>query len=298
MKISPAYLSSLIGGANITTIQKIDLSGKDIEELEDISECVEVKKLNLSKNKLSTLQSIIDNTELTWLNASENKLTNLKGVNKLSKLNVLNLSQNSIESIEIGLLSHLNQLKALILNDNQIRRMEGFGGLTSLNTLVLSKNKIEDIEGYQNLKNLKKLSLSHNKIKAIPNMKELFELSELKLNKNLIFKVPKTISLNPNLKIVDLGNNLLREFSDIDPLSSLPKLNNLNLRGCPVASKHGYKEYILKLIPRLKIIDGELLKKIKKDNSSPQKRKETDQIDNSEVEIALKKKRKKKKKRF
>jgi Leucine-rich repeat (LRR) protein len=89
---------------------------------------------------------------------------------------------------------------------------------------VLSNNLIEEIEGISKLAELKKLSLSSNKIKIIPDLSGLHTLSgqsvhyvsdnctEIKLNKNMIMKIPDTMSLNVNLKIIDLGNNSIREF--------------------------------------------------------------------------------------
>ena len=51
----------------MTALESLDVSNKDIEEVDDISACVDLKKLNLSKNKIHDLQGINDNKDLTWL---------------------------------------------------------------------------------------------------------------------------------------------------------------------------------------------------------------------------------------
>jgi len=153
-------------------------------------------------------------------------------------------------------LSKLSKLRALMLNNNQIHQMEGFGKLSSLNTLALSHNFIEKIEGFKRLSKLKKLSLSDNKIRVIPSFSELTELIELKLASNLIMKIPESFMFNPSLKILDLRKNLLRDFKDLEPLKNLLKLKNLNLWGNPICTKENYKEEILKLLPQVKVLDG------------------------------------------
>jgi Leucine-rich repeat (LRR) protein len=70
----------------VTALESLDVSNKDIEEVDDISACVDLKKLNLSKNKIHDLQGINDNKDLTWLNVSNNQMEHLKDLQRLRKL--------------------------------------------------------------------------------------------------------------------------------------------------------------------------------------------------------------------
>jgi len=254
MKLTAPEISSLTGGKDVTALESLDVSNKDIEEVDDISACVDLKKLNLSKNKIHDLQGINDNKDLTWLNVSNNQMEHLKDLQRLKKLRVLNAGYNRITFMEH--VSVLKELRALVLNNNQIRKIEGVGGLAHLDALVLSNNLIEEIEGISKLAELKKLSLSSNKIKIIPDMSGLHALSEIKLNKNMIMKIPDTMSLNVNLKIVDLGNNSIREFKDISALIPLPYLKNLNLKGNPICDKEGYRNTVQQMLPQVWVLDG------------------------------------------
>lgn len=86
-RLTPLVVSSKYKG-NITTIEEIDFSQKGIEEIEDLSSCVELKKINLNHNELSSLDGLNFNLELTVINASNNQLTSsaLSQLSKLTKL--------------------------------------------------------------------------------------------------------------------------------------------------------------------------------------------------------------------
>lgn len=59
---------------------------KDIDELDDLSPCLDVTNLNLSNNKISDLEGISTLRDLTMLNLSNNMLDSLEGCKFYSKL--------------------------------------------------------------------------------------------------------------------------------------------------------------------------------------------------------------------
>lgn len=109
---------------------------------------------------------------------------------------------------------------------------------------VLSDNAITEVKGLNTLSKLKKLALSNNYIRVVPSFEKNFELQvrstpfattpscitanhsllywatgddfaqtqELRLNGNKILSIPDTIHLNPHIKILDLGKNLIKEW--------------------------------------------------------------------------------------
>ncbi|KAJ3125288.1 hypothetical protein HK098_000413 [Nowakowskiella sp. JEL0407] len=262
MKLTPAILSSLIPpNTKLPDAVEINCAGKDISHIEDISVAVNLHKLNLSQNNLKTAESLAGfqyNAELTWLNLSNNQLESLEGFEKLKKLLVLNLSHNRVNRISHHI-SSCTELKALILNNNEIRKMENLSTLKKLTTLVISHNQIDEVTGIAALTSLNKLSAAHNRIRIFPTLSTNIELAELKLNDNKLTNIPedKLLPLSSCLKILDLGNNLIRSFADIVALASLRNLVNLNLKGNPVCTQEGYRERILALVPTLRVLDGE-----------------------------------------
>ena len=73
----------------------------------------------------------------------------------------MNINFDKIKTIE-GL--RLFNLKALILNNNEITEIEGLNHTPELTTLILSHNDIDEMKNLEKLKKITKLSLSHNNL--------------------------------------------------------------------------------------------------------------------------------------
>ena len=116
------------------------------------------------------------------------------------------------EITTLDALRKMEQLKALIANNNKIAQITGIGGCESINTLVLSHNPITEITGIATLKNITKLSLAHCQIRIIPDLRAHQMLEELRLNDNKINVVPDTIDRNPALKVCPLPSLALDVF--------------------------------------------------------------------------------------
>ncbi|KAF9179200.1 hypothetical protein BGZ50_007184 [Haplosporangium sp. Z 11] len=259
MKLTPAIVASQTAGADLQQLKELNMSKKEINHIEDISICVNLHKLILSHNNLSSTDSIagIQHLQsLTLLNLSGNQLDSFEGVQRLKTLFVLNMSHNELNRISIHITKLVN-LKALVLNNNKIKVIDHIGGLTELNTIVLSHNKIQELPSFPLLTKLTKLSAAHNEIRQIPDLSENGMLKELRLNHNKLLTIPDSLRRCTALDILDLGGNMLREWSDVAPLGSLMHLINLNLQGNPICNKPDYKKKILELVPSLRVLDGE-----------------------------------------
>jgi Leucine-rich repeat (LRR) protein len=93
MKLTKHALSEIVA-QNPPAVEELNLSGREITHVDDISHYVNLHKLNLSNNKLSSsdsLSGIARNKGLTLLNLSKNSLD---AVDFLKKLH--SLSGNSI----------------------------------------------------------------------------------------------------------------------------------------------------------------------------------------------------------
>jgi Leucine-rich repeat (LRR) protein len=141
-------------------------------------------------------------------------------------------------------LTRLKQLKALILNHNNLLEIENIEPLLQLNTLVISHNKIDTVPRLSSLAELTKLSAAHNQLTQVPDLSHNVLLKELRLNDNKIIEIPETLRKCNSIEIMDFGNNQLTNWSDIAPLGSLLKLHNLNLKGNPLSNKKDYLEKV------------------------------------------------------
>ncbi|OMH85586.1 Leucine-rich repeat-containing protein 48 [Zancudomyces culisetae] len=169
---------------------------------------------------------------------------------------ILNLSNNQITRVPQGIVN-CEKLKALILNNNQLKTVDNILGLSELGTLVISHNQIEALSGLVGMSGLTKLSAAHNKLRVFPNFGDNEKMKEMRLNNNKIQKVPEYIGKCINLSVLDLGNNLIAEFSSIESLRLLRHLDNLNLKGNAITEVEGYREKVLEMIPSLRILDGQ-----------------------------------------
>merc|ERR1712227_187263 len=86
-------------------------------------------------------------------------------------------------------------------------------------------------------------------------------VKNLMLNNNRIVRVGEGLELClPNLNTLILTNNSLQELADLEPLTSLTKLEFLSLLHNPVVTKRNYREYVIHKFPSLRVLD---FKKVK-----------------------------------
>eukprot|EP00656_Telonema_subtile_P052129 TRINITY_DN7179_c0_g1_i1.p1 TRINITY_DN7179_c0_g1~~TRINITY_DN7179_c0_g1_i1.p1 ORF type:complete len:462 (-),score=143.68 TRINITY_DN7179_c0_g1_i1:189-1574(-) len=266
-----AMLSDVTKGDPKNTT-RLSLKGRDLTVLEGIGACAALKTLDLSQNSIVDLSQLSDNKELRSLNVTNNALEVVDELESLSNLEVLNLGNNEIRLVSgIG---KLKELKALILNNNKMVKLKNIGGCKLLNTLVVSHNHLTELECVRHLTNLRKISASNNQIRSLDPLVGLHALTELRLTNNKIVTLPASLSRNAQLKIVDLGGNLLQRLTDIEPLWQLPDLKTLNLAGNPLAESDVYSVELIKLMPQLKQLDGKLTAEAKALKTEKQMRKE------------------------
>ncbi|KAJ1980018.1 hypothetical protein H4R34_002613 [Dimargaris verticillata] len=257
MRITAAALSQF-QSVPLGEVQTLDLSNKNIDYIADISNCIDLRKLNLSKNALASteaIQGILDLTSLTWLNLAHNQLPKCDVIRYMSRLTVLNISHNQLNRVPLTITS-CPDIKALILNHNQIVAVEHVGDLPQLATLVLSHNRIETLPPLKRNTALIKLSVAHNAIRTIPDFSHLTQLKELRLNDNKIMAIPDTLGKCLALEILDLGNNFISEWGEITKLAVLKRLVNLNLKGNSLCDHPNYRDLVLQHLPHLRILDG------------------------------------------
>jgi len=264
-------------------VDKIDLQNKQLITLPELSQFPSLRRLNLQGNALHDLDTIATSTNLTWLNLSHNNLKKIREIKKLTQLVVLNASNNEIEAVR-GL-KRMNELGALVLNNNLLTAVPK-NLPPSLNTLVLSHNKITEICHLSHLTNLKKLSLACNQIGAISDsLMNNTALTELRIRGNKIARLPPSLENNLHLRFLDIGNNAITDQRGIQVLCKLQKLRNLTIKGNPVASEPGIKDWLRQHIPSLKNLDAELLEKEGKKEKVKKEVENTNKRSLTEIEV-------------
>lgn len=85
----------------------------------------------------------------------------------------------------------------------------------------------------------------------VPSRRSLKELRELRVTHNQLKRLPAGLGQLGGLRILDAGCNPIAALADLEPLAALPRLQQLNLQGCPVAELDGFTERVQALLPRL-----------------------------------------------
>jgi len=235
-------------GIFITALQ---VSGLDV--------CTSLIRLDLSDNQLTTnaIAPVAALPNLKWLSIANNNVKCIKCLQSLGTLEVLNASHNEIEGkVSVG---RMTELKALVLSNNKIQTVGGLEKLRKLDTLILSHNSLSSLGGWiAGATSLQKLSVSHNPLHdeaATAGLNGLISMKELRMNHCQLSNVPSAILCMKKLQILEMGSNLISKFENLKVLESVQSMWQLNLKGCPVVQKDGYKQRILDLVPRVDVLD-------------------------------------------
>ena len=176
---------------------------------------------------------------------------------------MLNASFNELKDLPWEKILSLTQLKALILNNNQLVSFPSNATLPkSLDTLVLSHNEGLDqlpVAMLKKLTNLTKLSCSHAALHEIPNLSECWSLKEIRLASNKIFTLDSINKRLPlTVEIIDIGHNLIRDVKELDHLLAFKKLTSLNIRGNLTDEKdeEAFLKKASQQLPNLRIFNG------------------------------------------
>ncbi|XP_074835315.1 leucine-rich repeat-containing protein 46 isoform X3 [Carettochelys insculpta] len=127
----------------------------------------------------------------------------------------------------------LASLLTVRLDRENICTINNLQGLREVRSLYLQQNQIETIENLSCLPNLRFLSLAGNRIRALENLQDLKQLQFLDLSQN--------------------------QIKTLDPDELPQSLLILNLLGNGCTNQAGYRELVLGALPRLKMLDAQLI---------------------------------------
>lgn len=237
-RISGAKLQRLMSNS-IEDITALSLKGREITKIDDFRGFLKLQRLDLSENKIKKLHGFLDLKCLGMLNLSNNLLdgsSSCEELRYLTELRTLNIGSNpTIRHLESHVIKPLTKLQAFIANDCGLSKMNFLKSCPILNTLVLSHNNFTrfptNFSSEFSFPHLTKLSLGYNELTALPDLSICPNITELRLNNNRITSLTNVILIPSKLKILDISNNQLSSWAEIEILTQLLHLTNLCLKG-------------------------------------------------------------------
>lgn len=182
---------------------ELDISGKDVAEIQNEKPLDEIRKLSASQNQIQSLAFLEYTPNLVDIDLSQNQIS--EGVSNL------------------GLLKFIYSIN---LSSNLFENVNGFPVLNTLTSLDLSSNHLSSAGDIPSLPFLKNLNLSNNSITTL-NLAVMPSLQILNLQGNLLTKLelPKL----PSIREIDASHNSIETINQYEE-DDLPYLWSLNIR--------------------------------------------------------------------
>ncbi|WP_193745035.1 CotH kinase family protein [Geomicrobium sp. JCM 19038] len=133
-------------------ITQLDLSNRQIENLNGIQHFQSLESLSASRNKIEDISYLKDLRRLTDVNLEDNNISNIVVFTNLSQITNLNIRENYVVSLD-SLKNHPN-IRSLNAQENEIESLEPLRDLHQLENLNLRYNNITSIEPIVHLPNL------------------------------------------------------------------------------------------------------------------------------------------------
>lgn len=219
--------------SDVSVITSLNLSGRNISNINGIQYLTNLTNLTLDSNPLKDVSPLRSLTKLNYISLSN--IDALSGISPLGNLtNLKYLYINNTRTLsDISPLKNLRNLSELSLRDNDISDINVLSNLTNLVTLVLSRNrKLSNITPLSNLSKLVNLHLDGIHITNVSALIKLVNLELLNLNNDLWDSTTRISDISPlsgllNLKSLQLSYN---NITDITPVANMHNLNWLELR--------------------------------------------------------------------
>ena len=130
-----------------TSVKKIDISNKNITNLNGIEYLTNIDRLDISSNNILDFSPVSNLTQLTWLTAQNSKLTDISFIEPLTNITRLVLSHNNIKSLDS--LSNLYSLNEIAINYNDISDLSPIND-KPIKILTFDSNQVYDLSMFSN----------------------------------------------------------------------------------------------------------------------------------------------------
>ncbi|XP_031205277.1 leucine-rich repeat and IQ domain-containing protein 1 isoform X3 [Mastomys coucha] len=266
--------------AECSNLQLLSLRRCGLTSLQGLSHCTNLKYIDAQENHIETIScENLENLSVVLLN--KNLLTSIHGFDGCTNLQSLELSYNKITRIS-GLES-LKYLQQLTVDHNQLISTKGLCEVPTIIYLNCSHNHLTEVDGIGNCGLLQIVKLQGNYLTEPPSLRNHVLLRELHLDDNSISNVEglsscwlpllQYLSISQNslativplfhfvsLEKLDVSNNCLSDLTNVMSwFNACYSLRDLCLTGNPVLQEINWRHSILKTLPALRVLNGDML---------------------------------------
>ncbi|XP_061621476.1 leucine-rich repeat-containing protein 49 isoform X3 [Phyllopteryx taeniolatus] len=297
-----------------STLQRIDLDRRCLEECPQLGIMGDLQVLNLQHNLITSISQLSLLRQLVVLNLYDNHIADMSGIEGLTSLRILNFANNRIHKITC--LDNLSKLNILDLHHNQICKMENLSHLVELQVLNLAGNNISRVENLQGLDCLMELNLRHNCISFVhlciappplliltspppapPRPRGSSMLGSVHAQGGRGCCAARAESCKAEVDRLPCLRRLFLSCNNISSLHQLGcsgeslSLSELTLDGNPVALKTWYKQAVLRCVLHLRQLDMKRITDEDRRMAGVQARKEEEKKKESHKQTIHKEKR-------
>ena len=190
----------------------LDLSNKDIEDIETLGYFTDLTRLDISGNRISDIGALSGLTSLEELELGDNRISDITALSPLIALTRLSLEDNLIS--DISALSQLSSLQTLVLADNAVSDISALSGLSSLKSADFSHNRISDVSALASLSQLETLALSDNAVTDISALAACDMLCRIELQNNPVVDISAAEDMDA-LTYINLKGTRISDISAI-----------------------------------------------------------------------------------
>ena len=169
-------------------MRELNLDGNLLTDIHGMPNLHALKTLRLNHNQLTSGSSNGSATPNATGAGARTARESDVGLGMLTSLETLELGHNQLTELPSLRLGQLSQLKVLLLQSNELQRVEGLHDLTQLRELCLDRNKIKGLDpaSVSSLTSLRELRMEEVGLRSLSNLAPLPQLQTLLLGSNRV----------------------------------------------------------------------------------------------------------------
>ncbi len=218
-----------------STVRRLNIRGNCLSDLAAWNSLYNLQYIDISENSLQSVKGLHNLVHLRGLRADHNEIRSLNGLEDLDGLISLSLRGNILRAVDfrsfnlyvlsnpamVSLTTYSQRLTDLDLRDNELIQVSNLDQLASLKTCNLSK--LSGVKTF--LQEVYLITLGCNDLETLDICKSspLSNLETLNVSNNCLSFLE--IAAMPKLKILDIDNNSVAQFQNLNHLKQLETLS-------------------------------------------------------------------------